>query len=230
MIVLIFVVLLIILAVLERVIYKKKDKSWDKTRLFIGVLMLILLFLISYFVTDTAMGVFYVFTGMGIFILTGVVNFRSDIEWLKYLSNIVGLPLMVYLWMKMFQNTLINPQYLLLLIITINMILCYSYKRKGTRKENITFAIGVVIVILLIYSYYKLPEFEDRIMLKQESVAQKYLEEELDVQGLYIYLDSFSGSLRGKEAIVKANNPLSGNVILMKYRNNKIVGYEIKDY
>lgn len=214
---------------LERVIYKKKDKSWDKVRLFIGVLIAIMLFLISYFVTDASIGIFYVFSSMVIFILMGVVNFRSNIEWLKYLSNIVGLPLVVYLWFKMFQHVLIKPQYILLLLFTINMILSYSYKRKSTTKENITFGIGVVMSALLLFYYFKLPDFEDRLMSKQEVVAKKYLEEELDMHGLDGYLRNFSGSLRGEESTVSAYDASSGSVILMKYKNNKIQSYEIKD-
>lgn len=227
MIVLLFVAILIALAVLERFIYKKKDKSWDKIRLFIGLLMMIFLFLISYFVTDTARGVFSVFTTMSIFLLMGAINFRSNVEWLKYLANIVGLPLVIYIMIVMHQHLLVKAQYIILLMLTINMILCYSYKRKGSSKENITFAIGLALVILLMYSYIKLPDFVDRMMLKQEFVAQEHLKKELSMDGLYVYLDSFNGSLRGKEAIVKANDPFSDSVIVMKYRNNKIVSYEI---
>lgn len=40
-------------------------------------------------------------------------------------------------------------------------------------------------------------------MLKQENVAQKYLEEKLDIHGAYIYADRFGIKLRGED--IEAN-------------------------
>ncbi|WP_352420677.1 hypothetical protein [Proteiniborus sp.] len=228
MIVLILSIILIGLAGLERSIYIKKNKGLDKVRLFIGVLITCLLFLISYIITDTAIGVLYVFLSTITFILISIVNDRSNVEWLKYSSYVVGLPFMVYLLIKAIQNMLIHPQYFLLLLLVINTILCFTFKRKGSVKENIALAIGIVIAATFMFSYYKLSGSEGRIMVKQELVAQKYLEEELDMHGLEVYSDNFFGSIRGQETKVKAYDS-SGTFILMTYKNNKIVSYDVKD-
>lgn len=197
-------------------------------RLFTDVLITCLLFLISYIITDTAIGVLYVFLSTITFILIGIVNDRSKVEWLKYLSYVVGLPFMVYLLIKAIQNMLIHPQYFLLLLLVINTILCFTFKRKGTVKGNIALAIGIVIAATFMFSYYKLSGSEARIMVKQELVAQKYLEEELDMYGLEVYSDNFFGSIRGQETKVKAYDS-SGTFILMTYKNNKIISFDIKD-
>ncbi len=228
MIVLVLSMILIGLAGLERAIYKKKNKRWDKVRLFIGTLITVLLFSISYYVTDTVIGVFYVFLSISTIILIGIVNYRSNVEWIKYSSYIIGLPVMVYLLIKSTQNILINPRYIFLLSFVINLILSYSYKRKGTAKENIALAIGIVIATSLMFSYYKLSGFENRIMVKQELVAQKYLEEELGINGLDVYADNFSGGLRGESTTVRTYDS-SGTFIIMIYKNSKIVSYEIKN-
>lgn len=228
MIVLILSIILIGLAGLERSIYIKKNKGLDKVRLFIGVLITCLLFLISYIITDTAIGVLYVFLSTITFILISIVNDRSNVEWLKYSSYVVGLPFMVYLLIKAIQNMLIHPQFFLLLLLVINTILCFTFKRKGSVKENIALAIGIVIAATFMFSYYKLSGSEGRIMVKQELVAQKYLEEKLDMHGLEVYSDNFFGSIRGQETKVKAYDS-SGTFILMTYNNNKIVSYDVKD-
>lgn len=228
MLVVFFSIILIVLSLVERFIYKKMDESWNKARLFIGVMIAVVLFLISYVVTDTAIGVFYLYIGMSFYFLMGLVNFRSNIEWLKYISNIIGLPIMILLFFKMNQHILINIQYLLVMLVIVNAILCYLYKRKGTKEENITFGIGAVIVIIMMYAYFNLPDIEDRFILKQESVARKYLEEELDIQEGYAYMRSFDGGLRGEESKVWAYDE-EGNSISMTYKNNKIVSHEIED-
>ena len=220
--------MLIGIAGIERRIYIKKDKGLDKVRLSIDVLIICLLFLISYIVTDTAIGVLYVFLSNITFISLGIVNNRSNIELLKYLSNIIGLPFMVYLLIKAIQNMLINPRYIFLLLLIVSTILCYSNERKWTVKENMALIMGVVISAVLIFSYYKTSGFKNRIMLKQELVAQRYLEDELGIHGLEVFIDNFSGSLRGEETRVKARDS-SGTFILMIYKNNEIISYEIKD-
>ena len=198
-------------------------------RLFIGILITSLLFSISYFITDSTTVMFYVFLSISTVILIGIVNYRSNIEWFKYSSYIIGLPVMVYLLIKAIQNMLISPQYIfLLLLLVINSILSYSYKRKGTIKETISLIIGVVIAATLMFSYYKLSDFEDRIMLKQELVAKRYLEEELGTHGLYIYTNTSSIKLRGEDITVKAYNP-SGISIKMIYKNGRIISYDVKN-
>ena len=223
---LILSIILIGLAGLERSIYIKENKALDKVRLFVGVLIICLLLFISFFITDTAIGVFYVFVAITAFILIGIVNCRSNVEWLKYSSYIIGLPFFIYLMIKATQNMLIDPRYIFLLLAVINMILSYSYKRRWTAKEIISFAIGIVFAATLIFSYYKLSGSEDRIMLKQELVAQKYLKEELGMHGLEVYVRNLTGSLRGEETTVNAYD--SEIFILLTYKNNKIINHDIK--
>ena len=59
LIILILSLIIVGLAVLERIVYVKKNL--DKLRLFIGILITCLFFIISYLVTDTAIGVFMYF-------------------------------------------------------------------------------------------------------------------------------------------------------------------------
>lgn len=229
MILLVLSIMLIGLAGLERSIYAKKNKELGRVRLLVDVLIACLLFLISYIITDTAVGVFYVFLSTVTFILIGIVNFRSNAEWLKYSSYIIGLPIMVYLLIKAAQNMLINLQCFLILLLIINVILSYSLERKGTVKENISLAIGIVIAAAFMFSYYKLSGSESRILSKQELVAQNYLEEELGMQGLDVYTDNFIGSIRGQETKVKAYDSEGNYIIMMTYKNNEIVSYEMKE-
>lgn len=228
MIILIFSVILIFLAGIERFIYVKKDKSWDKVRLIIGILMAIFLFLISYYITDTAISLFYVFSSFIIFISISIIVYRSNNTTIKYLSYIIGFPFMTYSLIKATQNMLISLEYIFLILFTINCVLSYPYKQKQTTKENISIAIGAVMTILVIFSYYKLSGYGNRIMLKQELVAEKYLEEELGIDGLDIYSDSLDMSLRGEEIKIRAYNS-SETYITMIYRNNEIVSYKIEN-
>ena len=228
MLLLILSIILIALSVAERFVFIKKDKSWNRLRLLIGLMMILVLFFISYFITDTTIGIIYLFLGMGFYFIMGIIDSRSDVENLKCIGNLVGLPIMVLLFIKMRQHLLIDFQYIIIITILVNAILAYSYKRKRTKKENISFAIGALLVIIMMYSYFNLTDIEDRLKLKQVSVAEKYLEEELNMQDVYVYMRSFGGRLRGKESIVRAYDR-EGNTILMIYRNNKIVSHEVKD-
>ena len=228
MIVFVLSILLIGLAGLERVMYIKNNyKDWDKVRVFIGALITVLLFLISFYITDTTIGLLNTFLSISIFILIGIVHCRSKIEWIKYSSYIIGLPVMVYLLIQLIQNILINPRYIIFLILVINLVLSYSYNPKGTAKENIAFSIGFAISLAMVFSYYKTSGLENGILQKQELVALKYLEEELGAHGFEVYADR-TGSLRGEETTVRAYDS-SGTFILLIYKNNKIASYDMKD-
>ena len=162
------------------------------------------------------------------FILLGIVNYRSSLERLKLLSYIIGLPLVVYLLLKAAQNMLINPRYIMFLILVVNVILGYSYEQKWIKKEYIFFSVGIVLAATVLFSYYKFSGYGNRVMIKPELVAQKFLEEELGLDGFEAYIRVSNGSLRGKEAAVRAYDE-SGIFILMTYKNSQIVSYEIKD-
>jgi len=55
---------LIALAVLERILFVKRNDIWYRMKQFIEILFSFLLFLISFFITDSAAGTLYVFLGM----------------------------------------------------------------------------------------------------------------------------------------------------------------------
>lgn len=228
MIVLILSIILIGLVGVERIIYTKNNKDLDKVRLLIGGLIICSSFLISYIITDTAIGVFYVFMSIITSILIALVISRSSLGWLKYLSYILGIPIMVYLLIMAISCMLINPRYVFLLLLVLNTILCYSNKWKGTLKENISLAAGIVIAAAFMFSYYKLSDSGVRLMVKQELVAQKFLEEELNLHGFEVYSTNFIENIRGQEITIRAYNP-SGIFILMTYKDNKIVSYDMKD-
>lgn len=48
------------------------------------------------------------------------------------------------------------------------------------------------------------------------------------MQGFEVYSANFSGGIRGEEIKVRAYDS-SGTLILMTYKNNKIISYDIKD-
>lgn len=191
-------------------------------------MIIFLMFLISYFITDTAIGIFYVFSTMIIYLIIGSIIHRSDIEWLKYLASIIGIPFVMFLLIKSTENMLISVTHLMFLILVVNLIMSYSYKQKGTSKENISLVIGVVVGLgLIFYYYYNLSDYGDRIIVKQEIVAQEYLEEELGMDGFEAYVRNMGISLRGEEKIVMAYD-YTGAAIEMIYKDNEIIDWTQK--
>lgn len=221
-------IVLMALAVLERVVFKKMDKSWDKLRVVIGVIITFVLLLISYFITDTGVGFMYTFLGMGVFITITLISFRCNREAPKHLSNLLGLPLMAILLLKMQEHSLVRLNLIILAIAMLNIVLTHSYKRKRNKKENISLGIGILFVVIITYLHFNFTNIEDKYIFKQENMAAKYLEEELNIKDPEIFMDEFFGSLRGEEVIIIAYDE-NGNRILITYKNNKIVSHEIED-
>lgn len=228
MIILILSLIVIGLAIFQGVLYKKKNKESGKLRLIISLLIVGILFLISYYITDTAIGIFYVFSTFIVLLSINIVNFKSNREWIRILANVIGLPLVGYLLLKSIQNMLMAPSYFISLLIAINSILNFSSKRKWTAKENISLAVGIVLTIGLLFTYYKLSGSENRVMRKQELVAQEYLEDELGIDAVEVYIPRSRGSLRGEEISVRAWDS-SEKLIILTYKNNMITKHEIKD-
>ena len=220
--------ILIGLVGLERFIYIKKDRAFKKISLLIDLLIICLLILISYLITDTAIETFYVFSAIFTFILLGAINNRSDIKWLKHLSRIIGAPLAVLLLMKAIQSMLVEFRHILLLALIVNTILSYSYEKKWTKKDNLSLIIGIAMAVVFLFSYNRLFGSDNRIMMKQEIVAKSFLEEELNMQGFDVYLRKSHVGLRGEESRVGAYDQ-SGTVITMIYKDNRIISYEIED-
>lgn len=224
MILLVLSIILIGLVGLERYISTKITNKLNGIRLFNGVMIAFLIFLISYFVTDTAIGILYVSITMIMYLLIGFIIYRSNIAWLEYPTYIIGIPMVIFLLIKSTENILISMNYLVFLMIILNSIISYSYKRKSTLKQNISLGIGIVISLGLIFSYYKFPGFRDRIMVKQEIVAEKFLEEELGMDGFEAYVRNTNISLRGEEKIVRAYDS-TGIALKMVYKNNEIIDW-----
>ena len=222
-ILLVLSIMLISLTVLDRLISIKMNEKWNKLRLFNGIMIIFLIFLISYFGTDTATGIFCVSATMIMNFVISLIISRINIERLKYSANIIGIPILILLLMKATENMLMGMWHLSFLMIISKSIISYPDKEKGTVKEYVSLAIGIVISLGLIYSYSNyLPG--DRIMSKQKMVAQEYLEEELGLEGLEVYAPDIGLSIRGEEQVVRAYDP-AGRTIKMIYKNNEIIDW-----
>lgn len=224
MIFLILSIILLGLTALERFIYTKKGESWNRLRLIIGILIIATIVLISYFITDTTIGLFMVTITLFLYLAISLINTRVKIEWLQYVSYIIGLPIMVYLYFKLLEHILIDFQFLILLLLLTHFIMNYSIKQKWTTKLNISFVIGVIFSAAILFYFYQLSE-DGQIMYRQELIAQRYLEEELGLSDdLYIYGERLRANLRGEEQTVRAIDQ-SGNLIIMTYKNGEIINH-----
>lgn len=222
MILLVLSIILIGLVGLERYITTKKINRLNGIRLILGISVAFLIFLISYFVTDTTIGVFYVSMTMIVHFFISLIEYRSNITWLKYSSNIIGIPMVIFLLIKAAENMLTNMIYLVILMLILSSIIGYSYRRKGSLKEYVSLGVGIVISFGLIFSYYNFSESRDRIMVKQEIVAKEFLEEELGRNEFEVYTRNTSISLRGEEKTVRAFDS-TGTAITMVYKDNEII-------
>lgn len=221
---LILSIILLGLTALERFIYIKKGESWNRARLIIGIFIIATILLISYFITDTAIGVFMVAITLFLYLAIGLITTRVKIEWLQYASFIIGLPIMVYLYFKLLGHILIDVQFLILILLLTHFIMNYSIKQERTSKLNISLVIGIIFSVGIFFYFYQLSE-DGQIMYRQELVAQRYLEEELALsEDLYIYGERLRANLRGEEQIVRAIDE-SGNLIIMTYKNGQIIEY-----
>lgn len=212
------------LAILERVIFAKGNRNLDKVRGLIGILMVFLLFVISYFITDTNEGIIYVFLSMFTYLFIGIVQDRFNVEGPKYLVLIIGLPIMALLFIKSIQNMINDLYHILLLLIITNTILSFPLKKERDKRELLALGIGILGAMAIFFSYTKFtdPGF---ILMKQEMVAQEYLREELGLDGFDVYTISTSIiSLRGEEKIVGAYDDTGRNIKLV-YKNNKIIDW-----
>lgn len=217
-------VIAVVLSILERLIYLRKNKEWNKVRLFVGVSIASSLYLISYYVTDTVMSSFYVFLLIFSIVLVGIINRRMNIDGLVYPTFIVGIPAMIYLSLKAISSMLVFPGIIIVLLFIIDGILSYPYSKVKTMNTYIALGIGLVLGVIVIFYYNKLPGAGDGIMLRQEVVAQEFLKEELEIEDFFVEL--YDGRLRGDESIVLAYDS-SGNIIKMVYKKNQIESYEI---
>ena len=231
MTIIILALIAIALASLERFLYIKKgeNENFNKIRLFIRVLILGLLFLISYYVTDTANGLVYVFLSMGIFFIVGRFNDKKGIGSFKYLITVVEIFLGVYLFIKANQNILVSMNYIIIIVFTVTAILSNSSNQKPNFKQILVSIISIIIIFGIIFAYHKLPGSKDIFVVKKERVAQQFIKEELKLSGFDIYPDIFDRALRGQEAQIRAYDP-SETRINMVYKNGKIIRYKINEF
>lgn len=218
---LILSIILLGLTALERFIYVKKGESWNIVRLVVGIFIIATIVLISYFITDTAIGVFMVSITLLLYLAIGLITSRVKIEWLQYAAFIIGIPIMVYLYFKLLEHILLDVQFLILLLLLAHFIMNYSIKQERTSKQNISLVIGIIFSLGVFFYFYQLSE-DGQIMYRQELVAQRYLEEELALSDLYIYGERLRANLRGEEQTVRAYGE-SGTFIIMTYRNGEII-------
>lgn len=235
MAVVILIILSLSLAILERVIYAKKNRDinsvWNKVRASIGVGITLLLLLISYFITDTNIGMIYVFIFIFIYPLIWVIDDRSNIDWVKNAFNLLGFPFMMIFIIVFFKHSLINPQYITIFSLIMGSILKHGYENKGigSIKENKYLIAGILISALLIFSYYKSTDPETNLKLKTVGVAEKFLEEELDIRDTLVYPD-YNGGLRGKPIELSSYDEKRKTTIIMIYKNSKIISYRTLKY
>lgn len=231
MIIIILALISIALASLERFLYIKKDgnESFTKIRLSIKILILSLLFLISYYVTDTATGLAYVFLSICMFFIIGRFSDKKGIGSFKYLITVVEIILGVYLLVKANQNMLVSINYIAVIVLTITAILSTPYNQRPNFKQISVSIVSIIIVFGIMIAYSKLPGSKDIFVAKKERIAQKFLKEELNLSDFEVYPDIFDRALRGEEAQIRAYNP-SETRINMVYRNGEIIRYKINEF
>lgn len=90
--------ILIGIAIVERALYIKKNKLWEKTKWLMGFFIGTVLIITSYFITDTGFDTIYVSITMIMFLVMASINNRHRREWINFLTYIVGFPIieMIY--------------------------------------------------------------------------------------------------------------------------------------
>lgn len=225
MVILLLSIILIGLAIIDKVVHSKKSRNWNIVRLCIRLLIISSLFLIAYYVTDTISGLLYVFFSICGYLIISVINNRSIKIWINNLVIILGFPLLTCLFFNAFHNTLISFSAIMLPIILTGVVLSYPYEYKFNVSKIISIIVGIGIAIVLVFFYYKTTDVDTRKMYKQEIIAQDFLEEELGLKKFRIHTER---KLRGEDTRIRAYNS-SGTSVTMIYKNNKIISYHIEN-
>ena len=224
MIIFLLGIAVIISAIAERILSIKKS-NYSNIIIILRILIVVLLFSISYFITDTWSGWVYVImvSGMSVFLVR--VIHSKHLEPVKYFIFILAPPVIAYLIVRSYQNILIDFNFFLILIISLRLI--YAYPQiQNSRKQNIALGLGIAMAISFIFIYYNPYDEETDVLRKQEIVAKEFLEEELGLYGLEIYARLGYNNIRSRETNVVAFDS-SGNInISMIYKNNRIISYQ----
>lgn len=213
-----------------RFLYIKSKNVYYKLRPFIYILILGIVFLISYFMTDTNAGIFYIFIMNSIIVLMVITDIRSDNKWLRYFSYIVGIPILFFLSIINYKYIVFYPSYILPLLIIIFFLAPKSKNMRKYSKGEKTAFIGVILVLIIFIAVYsKISGSGLNLKMKPERVAQSYLVENLDKEeGWKIIMVSPNGKIRGEKIDIIAIGP-SEKSITMVYKNNEIISFNLYD-
>ena len=230
MIVFILALIAIGLAIIERVLYikKKKSENFNKVRLLLKLFILGLMFMISYYVTDTTGGLVYVFLSICMSFIIAKFNYKNNKGLLKYFFTAIEAILVVYLIIKANQNMLISISYIFLTVTILMSILSSPDDQNPNFKQVAVNVATITLVMGLVFVYQKLPGSKDLFVVKKERVAKNFIKKELNLSGFEIYPDIFDRALRGEEAQIRAYDP-SETRINMVYKDGEIIRYTLNE-
>lgn len=227
MIYIIFSIILIILAILERKIFKERKNKTDKSKKELKViytLIYLTLFIISYFSAATTKGVIFLFIYLSLFLLTGIIPKYIKDRNTYIIVDLVILILIILFFFLSLKYILIDLGILNLTCIILLSIL-NSKEFRRPMKDNITPIVIGIVILIIIYIPNK-DKLNDRIYSRQELVAKEYLKENLNIDA-DVYRDNFLGDTKGK------NSPLTAyykdkdrdEIIAYKliYKNDEII-------
>lgn len=220
----IFIVLslsLIILAIVERYLNQKRKDIWDKYKIFLGATFLVFLFLLSYFVTDTFIGLVNIFALTLLFSFVNLLKDSRNKERYRMIGYLLGLPFLTLLMILAIRNSLTNFRFIYLILFILNMITAYPNKGKTSKKENIYLVGGGIISLGIIFSFSKGPEADYIVLSRQEVVAKAYVEERYGESDTYVYITWSNINLRNQDIEVRAFGPNNPSFKLI-YNNGKI--------
>ncbi len=214
--------LAIILAILERYFFLKRKDIWDRHKLLLAACFIFVLLLISYFVTDTLLGLVNILVLSLSFSLLSFLKQLKNNEKNRMLAYIVGFPLITLLMISSIRNSLINFRFLYILILILNVISRYPNNEENNKKVTISLIAGGIISLGIIFALSKGPKADYILLSRQEIVAKDYVEEKYGDSDSYVYLTWTDINLRGKDIEIRAFG--TNNISLqMIYNKGEII-------
>lgn len=207
----------------------KNKNMYYKLRPLIYILILGIVFLISYFMTDTNIGTFYIFIMNAIIVLMVISDMRSDNKRLRYFSYIVGIPVLFLLSIMNYKYIVFYPRYILPLLIIVFFLAPKSKDMRKYSKGEKTAFIGVIAGLIIFTTIYsKISGSGLNLKMKPERVAQSYIAKYIDEEEWKIIMVSPNGRIRGENIDIIAIGP-SEKSITMVYKNSEIVSYKLHE-
>ena len=227
MIFIIFSIILIILAILERKIFRERMNKTVKAKKelkIVYVLMYLTLFITAYFSAATTKGVIFLFIYLSLFLLKGIISKYIKDRNTYIIVDLVILVLIILFFFLSLKYILIDIGVLNLTCIILLSITNSKEFRRPMKDNIISLAIGILI-LLVIYIPNK-DKLNDRIYSRQERVAKEYLKENLNIEA-DVYKDNFLGDTKGKNSPLTAyyEDKDSNQIIVYKltYKNDEII-------